>query len=73
MPRGRKKTKKKKEETIEVVKEEKKERKQAVVPFDVFCSIKGIKETHKAGMAAYKNAKDLKLTLKDWEKHFETY
>lgn len=63
--------KKKKEKNIEI--EEKPVKKVKKVPLSVYFSIEKIKKHHQAGMEAYKGAKHLQMSLKEWKEFFKDY
>lgn len=58
-------------EEATMAKEESK--KQVGIKFDVYCAIRKIAFDRIPGMAAYKGAKKLILSLPDWDKHFDSY
>lgn len=62
------------EETV-VAKEENSQEVKPVarIKFDVYCSIKKVPMDHIGGMAAFKGAKKLLLSLLEWDEHFKGY
>lgn len=63
---AKKRTKKAKKEEIQEIKVD-------LIHLDVYFAIRGVKIHHRAGMKAYKNAKDLKKSLEEWDVFFKNY
>lgn len=63
---AKKKTKKKEKVEIQEIKVD-------LIHLDVYFAIKSIRVHHRAGMRAYNNAKDMKLSLEQWDMFFKNY